>query len=80
MFSGLGHEANLRYGQQSPSYVNYSAFLGQFLTHSKQRIHSVLFLRFLELSVTSTSIGQTCLHFPQETHFVLSHLIRSREK
>lgn len=35
----------------------YSAPFGQLLTHSKQRIHSVPFFLFLELSVTSTSIG-----------------------
>ena len=60
--------------------VNYSAFLGQTFSHSKHKIHSVPFLRFLELSVTSTFIGQTFLHFPQETHLLLSHLIRSNEK
>ena len=59
---------------------NYSAFLGQMFLHSRHKIHSVPFLRFLELSVTSTFIGQTFLHFPQETHLLLSHLIRSNEK
>lgn len=58
----------------------YSAFFGQFFTHSKQRIHSVPFFRFRELSVTSTSIGHTFLHLPQEIHLLLSHLICNREK
>lgn len=44
------------------------------------RMHSVPFFRFLELSVTSTSIGQTRLHLPQETHFSLSHFTRIAEK
>jgi hypothetical protein len=35
-------------------------------------MHSVPFLRLLELSVTSTSIGHTLLHFPQDTHAELS--------
>ena len=34
-----------------------SAFLGQVLTHSMHKIHSVPFFRFLELSVISTFIG-----------------------
>lgn len=58
----------------------YSASLGQFFTHSIQRIHSVPLALFLELSVTSTFIGHTLLHFPQEIHFSLSHFIRSSEK
>lgn len=58
----------------------YSAFLGQALTHSRQSMHSVPFLRRYVLSVTSTSMGQTCLHFPQETHFSVSHRTRSSEK
>ena len=58
----------------------YNASFGQFLAHSKQRIHSVPFFRFLELSVTSTSIGHTFLHFPQDIHLLLSHLIRNSEK
>ncbi len=58
----------------------YKAFFGQLFTHSMQRIHSVPFLRFLELSVTSTSIGQTRLHLPQEMHFDLSHFTRNRAK
>ena len=33
------------------------------------RMHSVPFFRFLELSVTSTSIGQTRLHLPQDGLF-----------
>lgn len=37
-------------------------------------------LRFRELFVTSTSIGHTFLHLPQETHLLLSHVIRSSEK
>ena len=57
-----------------------SAFFGQFFTHSMHRIHSVPFLRFLELSVTSTFIGHTRLHFPQDIHFSLSHFIRIIEK
>ena len=60
--------------------ITYSASFGQFLTHSIHRIHSVPFRRFLLLSVTSTFIGHTFLHFPQETHLSLSHLIRSSEK
>ena len=43
-----------------------SAFLGQVLTHSIHKIHSVPFFRFLELSIISTFIGQTFLHFPHE--------------
>ena len=57
-----------------------AALLGQCLTHSMQRIHSVPFILFLELSVTSTSMGHTRLHLPQDTHFVVSHLILKREK
>ena len=57
----------------------YNAFFGQLFTHSRQRIHSVPFSLFLELSVISTSIGHTRLHFPQEIHLLLSHFIRSRE-
>ena len=64
---------------QEPVSV-YNASFGQFFTHSMHKMHSVPFLRFLELSVISTSIGQTCLHFPQVTHLLLSHLIRNREK
>jgi hypothetical protein len=44
------------------------------------RIHSVPLIRLRELSVTSTSIGHTFLHIPQEMHFSLSHLILIREK
>lgn len=58
----------------------YSASFGQFLMHSRHRIHSVPFFRLLELSVTSTSIGHTFLHLPQDTHLLLSHSIRSNEK
>lgn len=57
-----------------------SAFLGQVLTHSIHKIHSVPFFRFLELSVISTFIGQTFLHFPHEIHFSLSHLTLTTEK
>lgn len=57
-----------------------SAFLGQALTHSMHKIHSVPFFRFLELSVISTFIGQTFLHFPHEIHFSLSHLTLTTEK
>ena len=58
----------------------HKAAFGQFLTHSMHKIHSVPFSRFLELSVTSTFIAQTRLHFPQEMHFSLSHFMRIREK
>ena len=57
-----------------------SAFLGQGLTHSIHKMHSVPFFRFLELSVISTFIGQTFLHFPHEIHFSLSHLTLTTEK
>lgn len=57
-----------------------SAFLGQALTHSIQRMHSVPFFRLLAGSVISTSMGQTRLHFPQEMHFAWSHFILRREK
>ena len=60
--------------------IDQSAFLGQFLTHSMQRMHSVPFALFLELSVTSTSMGHTLLHFPQEIHLFVLHLTRNREK
>ena len=63
-----------------PAGSYHSASFGQFLTHSMQRMHSVPFFRLLELSVTSTSIGQTRLHFPQEIHLFLSHVTRNREK
>ncbi len=56
------------------------AFLGQLCTHSMHKIHSVPFSRFLELSVTSTFIGHTRLHLPQDIHFSLSHFIRISEK
>ena len=58
----------------------HSAFLGQFFTHSRHRIHSVPFFLLRELSVTSTSIGQTRLHLPQLMHFSLSHVTRNSEK
>ena len=51
-----------------------SAFLGQVLTHSIHKMHSVPFFRFLELSVISTFIGQTFLHFPQLIHLSVSNL------
>lgn len=57
-----------------------SAFFGQFLTHSIQRMHSVAFFRFRELSVTSTSIGHILLHFSHETHFSRLHVMRMSEK
>ena len=60
--------------------LHHKAPFGQFLTHSMHKMHSVPFSRFLELSVTSTFIGQTRLHFPQEMHFSLSHFTRSKEK
>ncbi len=63
-----------------PGYVCQSAPLGQFLTHSMQWMHSVPFFRLRELSVTFTSMGHTRLHFPQEMHFSLSHLIRKSAK
>ena len=47
--------------------IHHNAFFGQFLTHSMHSIHSVPFFLFLELSVTSTPIGHTLLHFPHET-------------
>lgn len=58
----------------------YNAFVGQLSTHSKQRMHSVPFFLFLELSVTSTSIGHTRLHFPQEIHLLVSHFILRKAK
>ena len=60
--------------------IGHNAPFGQFLAHSIHNMHSVPFSRFLELSVTSTFIGQTCMHFPQEMHFSLSHFKRIREK
>ncbi len=57
-----------------------SASFGQFLTHSMQRMHSVPFFRFLAGFMTSTSIGQTRVHFPQWIHLAASGLIRIREK
>ena len=53
--------------------VLYNAFFGQDLAHSKHRMHSVPFFRLRELSVISTSMGHTFLHFPQETHLLWSH-------
>ena len=53
--------------------VLYNAFFGQALAHSKHRMHSVPFFRLRELSVISTSMGHTFLHFPQETHLLWSH-------
>ena len=61
-------------------YFPYSACLGQFLTHSMQRMHSVPFSRSLDGSVTSTCMGQTRLHLPQETHLSGLQRIRSKEK
>ena len=58
----------------------YSAFFGQFFTHSIHKIHSVPFFRLRELSVTSTSIGQTRLHLPQSTHRSFLHLTRNSAK
>jgi hypothetical protein len=58
----------------------YNAFFGHAFTHSKHKMQSVPFFRFLELSVMSTSIGQTVLHLPQEIHLLVSHVIRSSEK
>lgn len=43
-------------------------------------MHSVPFLRFLESSSISTSIGQTFRHLLQEMHFVWSQVIRTGEK
>ena len=60
--------------------ICYSASFGQLLTHSIHKIHSVPFFRLLELSVTSTSIGQTFLHLPHDTHLLLSHLILNNAK
>ena len=67
-------------GSSRQTGFRHSASFGQFLTHSMHRMHSVPFSRFLELSVTSTFIGHTRLHFPQEMHFSLSHFTRIREK
>ena len=53
---------------------------GQLFTHSIQRMHSVPFSLFLELSVTSTFIGHTRLHFPHEIHFSLLHVTRTSAK
>lgn len=64
---------------RSRSRQSFRACLGQLSTHSMHRMHSVPFFRLRLLSVTSTFIGQTLLHFPQETHFVSSTLTRSRE-
>ena len=57
-----------------------SAFLGHTCVHSKHRIQSVPFCRFLELSVTSTSIGQTFLHIPQDIHLLVSHVTLNNAK
>lgn len=65
---------------QCPGLSAQSAFLGQVLTHSMHKIHSVPFFRFLELSIISTFIGQTFSHFPHEIHFSLSHLTLTTEK
>ena len=58
----------------------YRASLGQLLTHSMHKIHSVPFFLFLELSVMSTSIGHTLLQLPQDTHLLLLHLILNSAK
>ena len=66
-----------------PIYACFScqrAFLGQVFTHSMHKMHSVPFILFLELSVTSTFIGHTRLHLPQEIHLLLSHWMRDNEK
>ena len=77
----LCRKRRLRYSVFRPTGRSIqSAPLGQFLTHSIQRIHSVPFFLFLELSVTSTFIGHTLLHLPQEIHFSLSHVTRRRAK
>ena len=60
--------------------VFYRAFLGQCFTHSMHRIHSVPFFRWREGSSISTSMGQTCLHRPQEMHLPGSHFILNRAK
>ncbi len=61
-------------------FLDYRASLGQAFTHSIQRIHSVPFTRLRLLSVISTSMGQTRLHLPQETHLDGSQVIRESEK
>ena len=58
----------------------YSAFFGQFLTHSMHRMHSVPFSRLRESSSMSTSIGHTRRHLPHSTHLPWSHVILSSEK
>ena len=70
----------LAIGFQDNRAFCYSASFGQLLTHSIHKIHSVPFFRLLELSVTSTSIGQTFLHLPHDTHLLLSHLILNNAK
>ena len=59
---------------------NLNASFGHLSIHSIQRMHSVPFFRFRELSVTSTFIGHTRLHFPHEMHLSLSHFILRTEK
>lgn len=66
--------------QLSTLIIPYNAFLGQAFTHSKHKMQSVPFCRFLELSVTSTSMGQTLLHLPQEMHLLLSQVTLVRAK
>ncbi len=46
----------------------------------KLLVHVCFYTRFLELSVTSTSIGHTFRHFPQEMHLFGSHSMRTSEK
>ena len=58
----------------------YNAFFGQFFTHSIHSMHSVPLLRFRELSVISTFIGQRRLHLPHDMHLLLLHVTRTSEK
>ena len=73
-------KTNIIFAIHKIKFVAYNASFGQLFTHSKQKIHSVPFLRFLELSVISTSIGHTLLHFPHDMHLLVSHFILNKEK
>ena len=60
--------------------VIYNAFLEQAVMHSVHSRHSVPFFLLPELPVTSTSIWQTSLHLPQNTHLSLSQVALGSEK
>ena len=59
---------------------SFRAWRGHASTHAMQRMHSVACFFLRELLGTSTSIGQTCSHLPQETQAFSSTLIRNSEE